>query len=81
MQAPEDHWYDLLIDLLTALAGKPAVKGIISDVLERHGESGLLTLVGDDSPEIEEEEAAIESLFGDMIDPDELSRELSSGSE
>jgi hypothetical protein len=71
------NYYDVLIELLVYVKDAPLTAESAREILERHGLDGLMVLVSDDQPEIQDEAAAIDNLLDDLIDHDALSRELS----
>ncbi len=71
------NYYDVLIELLVHVKDAPLTAESAREILERHGLDGLMVLVSDDQPEIQDEAAAIDNLLDDLIDHDALSRELS----
>jgi len=74
----EPSYYDALLDILEQVKDGPLSAESVTEVLERHGLEGLMLLVSESESEIQEEKAAIDTLFDDVIDPEALSRELSS---
>lgn len=68
---------EAMFEILLHVKDAPLTAESAQEILERHGLEGLMVLVSDDQPEIQEETAAIENLFDDLIDRDALSRELS----
>jgi hypothetical protein len=72
-----EAYRDALFELLVHVKDAPLNAESAREILERHGLDGLLILVSDDQPEIEQESAAIDNVFDDLIDQEALSRELS----
>lgn len=68
---------EAMFEILLHVKDAPLTAESAREILERHGLEGLMVLVSDDEPEIQEETAAIDNLFDDLIDQDVLSRELS----